>query len=185
MARKTVRPQKPLSAFIEARIAEYADAPTPPSPPPSPFSPLSSPLPRTLSLPFLLPSPTHRDMIIEADMPPRKRARLTAPSRRFEIGESLVAAAARHPGSALTRGTELGFMTALEEVKESVTDIPARHRERRYYRHMAMIADREAMYAWQAWTHFMDSIYESHVEIRGLQAETRVLQQQRRDDHDM
>ncbi|GJR65392.1 hypothetical protein Tco_0011457 [Tanacetum coccineum] len=81
MARKTVRPQKPLSAFIEARIAEYADAPTPPSPPPSPFSPLSSPLPRTLSLPFLLPSPTHRDMIIEADMPPK----LHTPSISFDV----------------------------------------------------------------------------------------------------
>ncbi|GKC44017.1 hypothetical protein Tco_1061739 [Tanacetum coccineum] len=69
-ARKTVRPQTPLPASIEARIAEYAAAPTPSSPPPSPLSPLSSPLPRTPSPPLLLPSPTRRDMITEADMTP-------------------------------------------------------------------------------------------------------------------
>ncbi|GKD35882.1 putative reverse transcriptase domain-containing protein, partial [Tanacetum coccineum] len=32
------------------------------------------------------------------------------------------------PGSALTRDTELDFMTALEEVKESMADMPTRHR---------------------------------------------------------
>ncbi|GJU48094.1 putative reverse transcriptase domain-containing protein [Tanacetum coccineum] len=48
---------------------------------------------------------------------------------RFEIRESSVAAAARQPGSALTQGTELDFMTALEEVKKSVTDIAAIHRQ--------------------------------------------------------
>ncbi|GKA93841.1 hypothetical protein Tco_0815827, partial [Tanacetum coccineum] len=38
-ARKTVRLEPPMSPSIEARIAEYAIAPTPPSPPPSPLSP--------------------------------------------------------------------------------------------------------------------------------------------------
>ncbi|GJZ06062.1 reverse transcriptase domain-containing protein [Tanacetum coccineum] len=58
-------------------------------------------------------------------------------------------------------------------------------RERRYYRHMAIVSDLEAMYARQAWTHSMDRICESQAEIRVLQFETRVLQQQRQDDHDM
>ncbi|GKG62717.1 hypothetical protein Tco_0636448, partial [Tanacetum coccineum] len=68
-------------------------------------------------------------------------------------------------------------MTALEEVKESVNDIATRHRqdsevvkksvndivlracvstlekERRYHRSMAIVADQEATYARQAWTH--------------------------------
>nr|GEU79555.1 hypothetical protein [Tanacetum cinerariifolium] len=79
--------------------------------------------------PLLLPSPIHRDMIPKVDMPPQKRARSIAPSRKFEIRESSVAVSAGQPGSALTRGTELGFMTALEEVKESVTDIVAKHRQ--------------------------------------------------------
>ncbi|GJX95915.1 hypothetical protein Tco_0351713 [Tanacetum coccineum] len=147
-------------------------------------------------------------------MPLQERVRFTTPSYGFKIRESSAATAARQPGSTLARGTELDFMTALEEVKESVTDIASRHRhdseefymrhqdaqddravlracistlarERRYYCHMAIVAYREAMYARQAWTHSMDHIRESQAKIRVLQAETRALQQQRRDDHDM
>ncbi|GJW49924.1 putative reverse transcriptase domain-containing protein [Tanacetum coccineum] len=54
-ARKTVRLEPPMSPSMEARIAEYAAAPTPPSPPPSPLSPWSSPLPHIPSPP--LPPP--------------------------------------------------------------------------------------------------------------------------------
>nr|GEX51276.1 hypothetical protein [Tanacetum cinerariifolium] len=75
----------------------------------------------------------------------------------------------------LARGTKLDFMTALEEVKESVTDIAARHRQ-----------DSEEFHTpQQAWTHFKDCICESQAKIRVLQAKTRALQQQRRDDHDI
>ncbi|GKD93921.1 hypothetical protein Tco_1373758, partial [Tanacetum coccineum] len=54
-ARKTVRLEPPMSPSMEARIAEYAVAPTPPSPPPSPLSPWSSLLPQIPSPP--LPPP--------------------------------------------------------------------------------------------------------------------------------
>ncbi|GKD32499.1 hypothetical protein Tco_1248008, partial [Tanacetum coccineum] len=54
-AQKTVRLKPPMSPSMEARIAEYAAAPTPPSPPPSPLSPWSSPLPHIPSPP--LPPP--------------------------------------------------------------------------------------------------------------------------------
>ncbi|GKA29721.1 hypothetical protein Tco_0715966 [Tanacetum coccineum] len=40
------------------------------------------------SPPLLLPSTTHRDDLPEADMPLWKRARFTAPTGRFEVGES-------------------------------------------------------------------------------------------------
>nr|GEZ00342.1 hypothetical protein [Tanacetum cinerariifolium] len=43
----------------------------------------------------LLPSTSRWTDILEADMPPRKRACLTAPTLRFKIGESSVAGAAR------------------------------------------------------------------------------------------
>ncbi|GJV80347.1 hypothetical protein Tco_1516217 [Tanacetum coccineum] len=43
-ARKTVRPEPPMSASMEARIAEYAAAPTPPLPVASSPLPLPSPL---------------------------------------------------------------------------------------------------------------------------------------------
>ncbi|GKB12617.1 putative reverse transcriptase domain-containing protein [Tanacetum coccineum] len=194
-----------LPASIKARIAEYAVAPTPPSPPPSPLSPLSSPLPGIPSPPLLLPSPTHKEMILEAVMLPQKRARFVAPSHGFEIGESLTSIAARQPRSALTRGINYGLMTALEEVKESVADMATKHRqdseefytchqdahddkavlrahlstlarERRYHHHTAMVADREAMYPRQAWSQAMGCNRALQAEVRVLQAELRALQ---------
>ncbi|GKD38867.1 hypothetical protein Tco_1259074, partial [Tanacetum coccineum] len=52
-ARKTVRFEPPMSPSMEARIAEYAAAPTPPSP----LSPWSSPLPQIPSPPLPVSSP--------------------------------------------------------------------------------------------------------------------------------
>ncbi|GJX39824.1 hypothetical protein Tco_0253127 [Tanacetum coccineum] len=56
-ARKTVRLEPPMSPSMEARIAEYAAAPTPPSPPPSPLSPWTSLLPQIPSPPLHVSSP--------------------------------------------------------------------------------------------------------------------------------
>ncbi|GKD20980.1 hypothetical protein Tco_1222683 [Tanacetum coccineum] len=97
---KTVRLEPPMSPSMEARIAEYAAAPTPPSPPPSPLSPWSSPL-HQIPLPPLPPLPAslsipplvdHREDILEADLPPRKRLCLTTPISRYEVEESSTAA---------------------------------------------------------------------------------------------
>ncbi|GKA82180.1 putative reverse transcriptase domain-containing protein [Tanacetum coccineum] len=144
--------ETPLSPAIDAFIDSWVAAPAPPLPPPSLLSPLSSPLPMIPSPPLLLPPPIRRDIILEADMPPQKRARFDALFHRFEIGESSAAVAARQPGSALTRGTEFGFVTALEEVNERVTDLATKH----------------------------EPLYRSHAIdcICGLQDEIRVLQQQ-------
>ncbi|GKE81601.1 hypothetical protein Tco_1551601, partial [Tanacetum coccineum] len=113
-ARKTVRLEPPMSASMEARIAEHAVVPTPPLPVASP--PLLLPSPLTTSLtnageplgyraarirmraaspPLLLPSTSHRTDILEAEMPPRKRAYLTTPALKLEIGESSLAGVAR------------------------------------------------------------------------------------------
>ncbi|GKC77612.1 hypothetical protein Tco_1128386, partial [Tanacetum coccineum] len=104
-----------MSASMEARITEYAAAPTPPLPiAPSPL-PLPSPLTTSptnagaplgykaagiriraaaASPPLSLPSTD----ILEAEMLPRKRACLTTPAPGCEIGESSAAGAARQPG---------------------------------------------------------------------------------------
>ncbi|GJR02790.1 hypothetical protein Tco_0525774 [Tanacetum coccineum] len=56
----SVRLPPPMAASMEARIIEYAAAPTPPSPPPSLLTQLSSPLPQIPSPPLpLLSPPTH------------------------------------------------------------------------------------------------------------------------------
>ncbi|GKF13809.1 hypothetical protein Tco_0055271, partial [Tanacetum coccineum] len=119
--RKTVRLEPPMSPSMEARIAEHAAAPTPPSPPPSPLSPWSSPLPQIPSPPLpplpsslhlpppiptslplpssplpaslFIPPPVDRiEDISEAELPPRKKLCLTAPTSRYEVGKSSNAA---------------------------------------------------------------------------------------------
>ncbi|GKE02371.1 hypothetical protein Tco_1390354 [Tanacetum coccineum] len=80
-ARMFVRPQALLPASIEARITEFAYAPTPLLPPLSPLSPWSSPLPQIPSPPLPLPSPP-----------------LTSPTYdQAPLAESSAAAAARPP----------------------------------------------------------------------------------------
>ncbi|GJW85539.1 hypothetical protein Tco_0158684 [Tanacetum coccineum] len=117
-ARKTIRPEPPMSASMEARIAEHAAAPTPPLPVASSPLPLPSPLTTSptdagaplgyraaemrmraaaASPPSLLPPTSPRTDFPEAEMPPRKRACLTTPTPRYEIGESSAAGAARQP----------------------------------------------------------------------------------------
>nr|GEX15845.1 hypothetical protein [Tanacetum cinerariifolium] len=116
-----------------APIAEYASAPAPQSPPPYLLSPLSSLLPKipssplplpsppTTSLtyaipspPLLLPSTTHKDDLLNADMPLRKRARFTAPNGRFEVGESSSTAAARQAGHTIAHTVDYGFIDTVD-----------------------------------------------------------------------
>ncbi|GKE32862.1 hypothetical protein Tco_1452184 [Tanacetum coccineum] len=122
-ARNTVRLEPPMSLSMEARIAEYATAPTPLSPPPSPLSPravrirlraslpsthhplhpssphLPPPVPTSLPLPssplrplpaslFIPPPVDRREDITKAELPPCKRLCPTAPTLRYEVGES-------------------------------------------------------------------------------------------------
>nr|GEW27920.1 hypothetical protein [Tanacetum cinerariifolium] len=111
-ARKTVRPEPPMSASIEACIARHDALLSPPLLVPSLPLPLPSPLttsPTDTGAPLgyraarirmraLFPSTSRRTDIPKADMPPRKRACLTAPTLGFEIRESSAAGAARQPG---------------------------------------------------------------------------------------
>ncbi|GJU89232.1 hypothetical protein Tco_1301655 [Tanacetum coccineum] len=140
----------PLPSSFDVYIDAWRIAPASPLPPPSSLSPLLSPLPKIPSLPLLLPPPTRRDIIPEADMSPQKRARFAAPSHRFEIRESSAVAAARHPGSALDRGSEYGFVTALKEVNKRVTDLATGHRQDShefYIRHQDAQDDRVVLRA--------------------------------------
>nr|GEX71007.1 putative reverse transcriptase domain-containing protein [Tanacetum cinerariifolium] len=110
--RKTVRPEPPMSASIEACIARHAALPSPPLLVPSLPLPLPSPLTTSMTdtgaplgyrvavirMRALLPSTSRRTDILEADMPPQKRACLTTPTLGFKIKESSVAGASRQPG---------------------------------------------------------------------------------------
>nr|GEX87256.1 putative reverse transcriptase domain, ribonuclease H-like domain, aspartic peptidase domain protein [Tanacetum cinerariifolium] len=99
----------------------------------------------------LLPSTSRRTDIPEADTPPQKRACLTTPAPRFEIGESSTAGAARQPGPTESnlrrcRVEQEGYwisdiwdeivdklkiaLTTLEGVNERVTELDTTVRQR-------------------------------------------------------
>nr|GEW74684.1 putative reverse transcriptase domain-containing protein [Tanacetum cinerariifolium] len=110
--RKTIIPEPPMSASMEACIARHAALPSPPLLVPSLPLPLPSPLPTSptdtgaplgyraagIRMRALLPSTSRRTDIPESDMPPWKRTCLTTLAPRFEVRESSTAGAARQPG---------------------------------------------------------------------------------------
>ncbi|GJX29521.1 hypothetical protein Tco_0237600 [Tanacetum coccineum] len=89
----------------EIRLRAASPLPLPPLPPPPSL---------------LLPLFHHREEIPEADLPPRKRLCLIAPTPRLEVRESSTATAARHPGLGAARTTYYGFV-------DMVDDAPRRH----------------------------------------------------------
>ncbi|GKF88074.1 hypothetical protein Tco_0258951 [Tanacetum coccineum] len=130
-----VRLGPPMLASMEARIVEHVAAPTPPLPVASPPLPLPSPLTtsptyagaplgyraagirmRAPSPPLLLPSTSHRTIIPEAKMPPRKRACFTTLALRLEVRESSAAGALRQPVPTLEVDTWDEIVEAMMEV---------------------------------------------------------------------
>ncbi|GKB97067.1 hypothetical protein Tco_0983204 [Tanacetum coccineum] len=178
-ARMSVRPQIPMSDTAEALIAEAARIRLRAASP-STHHPSEIPSP-----PLLLPSTTHRDDLPEADMPLQKRARFTAPTGRFKVGESSSAAAARQAGHTLAHRVDYGFidtmdasirasesraMTAIGEVNDRVTDLATTQRQ-----------DAQELYAW---SHSKSRIQAMEAQIRALQRDVDVLQRQRIRDED-
>ncbi|GKE91591.1 hypothetical protein Tco_1572686, partial [Tanacetum coccineum] len=218
-ARIFVGLEPPMAASIEARIVEYAAAPTPPLPLPSPpthTSPTYAEAPlgyraaaiqwraaspsthhplEIQSPPLLLPSTTHRDDLPEVDMPLQKRARFTALTGRFEVGESSSAIAARQTGHTLAHRVEYGFvdtvdasirasksraMTVVGEDDRALlrTQVSLLTREMRYFYSMASSYEREAVITRQAWAHSKSRSQVMEAQIRALQRDVDVLQRQ-------
>ncbi|GKF79615.1 hypothetical protein Tco_0235183, partial [Tanacetum coccineum] len=133
----SIRLPPPMTASIEARIAEYAASPTPPSPPPSPLTPLSSPLPQIPSPSLPLPSPPTHTSPTYAEAPlgykafviwlraasplplpaPSLLLPLLATSHKEDVPEadsSAAAAAARQPGSSVARRADYSFVDTVD-----------------------------------------------------------------------
>ncbi|GKF51714.1 hypothetical protein Tco_0148181, partial [Tanacetum coccineum] len=70
--------------------------------------------PPLLPIPLHAPSTSCRADIPEADMPPRKRLLLTAPTPRVEVGESSAAAAARQSGFTMARKVDHSFVDTVD-----------------------------------------------------------------------
>ncbi|GKG05960.1 hypothetical protein Tco_0326046, partial [Tanacetum coccineum] len=88
--------------------------------------------------------------IPKAEMPPWKSACFTAPSHRFEIGESPTAAA-RQIEPALTHVVDYRFIDTAD-IGLLQAHVSTLRRERQYHRQTAMLAESEARYAREAWS---------------------------------
>ncbi|GKE20339.1 hypothetical protein Tco_1431851 [Tanacetum coccineum] len=143
------------------------------------------------SPPLLLPSTTHRDDLSEAGMPLQKRARFSAPTSRFEVGESSSAATARQAGHTLAhtvdyefidtmdatiRAAESRLMTAVGVVNDRVTDLATTLRQdaQKFYMRCEDTQDDQALLG----AHAIEA------QIRALQRDVDVLQRQRIRDED-
>nr|GEZ13485.1 hypothetical protein [Tanacetum cinerariifolium] len=125
-ARKTIRPEPPMSASMETCIARHAALPLPPLFVPSLPLPFPSPLttsPTDTGAPLgyraagirmraLLPSTSRRTDILEADMPPQKWACLTTPLLDSKLGRDEI----------VDKMMEIA-PTTLEGVNERVTEL--------------------------------------------------------------
>nr|GEV36369.1 putative reverse transcriptase domain-containing protein [Tanacetum cinerariifolium] len=179
-----VRLRPPMAALIEARIIPSPPLPIP-SPPtarptyaeaplgykairirlrvasPSTHHPSDIPSP-----PLWLLSTTHRDDILEADMPLHKRARFTAPASRFEVGESSAVTASRQPGL---------DVATVDAHPWTAYDDRALQRARV---HTAVLVKSEARHARQAWSQSMDCNRAVHAELLACQAKVTALREQ-------
>nr|GEW88271.1 hypothetical protein [Tanacetum cinerariifolium] len=176
-----------MSASMEACITRHAALPSPPLRVPSLPLPMPSPLttsPTDTGAPLvykvarirmtaLLPSTSCGTDILEADMPPRKRACLTTPAPGFKIGESSAAGAPRQTGP-----TESGLRRCrVEQAGDGITDMwnEIVDKDRPDHRRIAMLMDREAMYAREPWAFFMDRISAIAAHVRTLETQVAAL----------
>ncbi|GJR43313.1 putative reverse transcriptase domain-containing protein [Tanacetum coccineum] len=115
------------------------------------------------SPPLLLPSTTHRDDLLEVDMPLRKRARFTAHVSGFEVKESS-AAAAKQPGLDVatvdaTPGRPMSREVSyrIEDVWDDMVGI-------------SVLVESETRHARQSWGHAMDCNRAVHAELQAYRA---------------
>ncbi|GJS64142.1 hypothetical protein Tco_0678706 [Tanacetum coccineum] len=165
---KTVRHEPSMSPSMKARITEYAAAPTPPSPPPSPLSPWTSPLlqipspPLHVSSPPLpLPpptvdSPTYAEHTIhyhhhrpkggpfQAELPPRKIIVPTAPTSRYEVGESSTATPRPTRGHRADYGF-IGTTDAEDRQTQLFQRVDELVEDRQFHYETARLLDQEAL----------------------------------------
>nr|GEV73512.1 copia protein [Tanacetum cinerariifolium] len=93
--------------FKEAKIYLRATSPLP--------SPTSPPTHHPLPSPLLPPPVDRKEDIPKADIPPQKRLCLTAPTSRFEVGESSTAVVPKQPGLVDACTTYYGFVDMMDD----------------------------------------------------------------------
>nr|GEV81822.1 putative reverse transcriptase domain-containing protein [Tanacetum cinerariifolium] len=151
---------------------------------------LEPPMEAGIRMRALFPSTFRMTDIPEADVPLRKKACLTTPALRIEVGESSAAGAARQPRPTESdlrrrrRVTELDttvrqrtdeFEVRFEEAHDDRALLRARvntlFRDRPDHCRTSMLLDREAMYAREAWAGSKDRSAAIAAHVRTLEAQ--------------
>ncbi|GJW04849.1 hypothetical protein Tco_1563705 [Tanacetum coccineum] len=158
-ARKTVRPEPPMSASMEARIAEYAAAPTPLLPAIRSQNRIEAVAASPPLLFHLLPTTD----VPELRCTPQKRAVLLLSLTGCEIGESYTACRETKPGL-LQVDTWDNLLEAMMKMHPTT------------WRGSASLAlDREAVYARIAWTGSEEWSAAIEAHVRTLEAQVATL----------
>ncbi|GKE21391.1 hypothetical protein Tco_1432903, partial [Tanacetum coccineum] len=162
--------------------------PSPPLPPP-PLSlhlpqhvPTSLPLPSSLLPPlpaslFIAPPVDRREDIPEAELPPHKRLCPTAPTSRYEVGESSTAVPRPTGGHRDTHD----IYAVIEDTQDRQTQLFQRVdglvEDRQFHQETTLLLDQEALASREAWAH---SLSAALGQIQALQARD----QTHADDHE-
>ncbi|GJT88596.1 hypothetical protein Tco_1070313 [Tanacetum coccineum] len=191
-------PLSPLSPWSPP-LSQIPLPPLPPLPsslhlpPPVPTSLLlpSSPLPPLPVLLFIPPPVDRREDIPEAELPPRKRLCPTAPTLRYEVGESLTAALRPTGGHRADyrfigtmdakirrqRANEVGYgirnvWVDLTKAVEERVDGFVEDGQFRY--EIARLLDREAHISREAWAHSVGLSSAVHYELQAYRTHTQM-----------
>ncbi|GKA94972.1 hypothetical protein Tco_0817010 [Tanacetum coccineum] len=162
------------------------------TPPPSPLTPLSSPLPQIPSPPLPIPSPppnspTHIE-IPESCLPLRKRVCFASPTLSHEVGESSAAGAARELDYGITyTWDDLHETTIMYGIMEDARDDQSQlrgrvnllYRDMPVHRRLAVMIEREAKMAREAWGLSMDASDYARSDVMSLRLQTHMVEFQR------
>nr|GEU72511.1 hypothetical protein [Tanacetum cinerariifolium] len=118
--------------------------------------------------------------VLEAEIPPRKRACFTTLAPGLEIEESSAAGAARQPGPALeadlrcdrVEGMDYEITDNWDEIVEAMMEIAPITLDRPFHRHTVMLLYRDATYARRAWVGSEDRSAAIEAHVRTLEAHT-------------
>ncbi|GKC45632.1 hypothetical protein Tco_1063354 [Tanacetum coccineum] len=163
-----IRPLGYRAAMIRLRAEAASTSHSPPLPPPIILSHTRPAAPSSGTPPLHLLSTDHRKDRPEFCLPPRKRLCSTQ-GPRYEIGESLAAAAARPIGG---RRADYGLVDPREAIEETqiYQSLETLVDDSQYHYETARLLDQEALVSREAWGRSMEVSYMAHSEIMTLRS---------------
>ncbi|GKD84607.1 hypothetical protein Tco_1355761, partial [Tanacetum coccineum] len=177
-------PPLPPPSLLSPWSSPLPQIPSPPLPPPPsslylpPLVPTSLPLPLSplppLPASLLIPPPVdHKEDVPEAELLPRKRLYLTAPTSRYEVEESSTAA----PRPTRGHRVDYGFIGTLDsETRRQRAEerVDVLTEDRQFHHKTALLLDQEALVSREAWAHSVGLSSTVHYELQAYRTHTQI-----------